>query len=288
MKKRSLIFIIPAVILTGILCFAVINALCIYIPQEKAQQDYRDLKESLRVAANDDGGQGTASSGGTEPHGAATDGTAAHDAGSTAQHAAHSPGKQETVTEYDFARLSRFNPDYVGWLTADDTLIDYPVMKSAEDSPEYYLHRDFYGNDSVAGCLFIGEGCNSDSTSFVIYGHNMNNDSMFGALDAYYDYTYAEQHRDIRFYVNNEERIYRVFAAFQTKIYDDRDNVFKYYEAVGDLDQETYEQTVAHVRALSEPKLADAPAYPAQLLFLSTCSYHTDDGRFVVAAYRIQ
>ena len=54
-----------------------------------------------------------------------------------------------------------------------------------------------------------------------------------------------------------------------------------------DLSREEYEQTVESVRALSEPKLPDAPEYPAQLMFLSTCSYHTEDGRFVVAAYRV-
>lgn len=268
-KKRSLIFIIPAVILVGLLCYAVINALCIYIPQEKAQKSYRDLKESVRIVEDDAKRQDQSSSDGADTSGA------------------DHTGEEEAITEYDFKSLNRYNPDYVGWLTIDDTVVDYPVMKSSENDPEFYLHRDFYGDFSVSGCLFIGEKCNSESKSFVIYGHNMNNGSMFGALDEYYDYDYAERHRDIRFYVNGKERIYRVFAAFQTKVYDDRDDVFKYYEAVGDLSKAEYDQTVENVRALSEPKLPDAPAYPAQLMFLSTCSYHTDDGRFVVAAYRV-
>lgn len=271
MKKRSLIFVIPAVLLIGLLCYAVINALYIYIPQENAQKSYRDLKESVRTAENDSKRQDTSSSDINSP---GTDDTDNAD-------------RQNPIQDYQFENLEGLNADYVGWLTIDDTLIDYPVMKSSEDDPEYYLHRDFYGNDSVAGCLFIGEGCSSESKSFVIYGHNMNNESMFGALDEYYDYDYAQKHRDILFYVNGEERLYRVFAAFQTKVYQDRDDVFKYYEAVGDLSQAEYDQTVENVRALSESKLPDAPEYPAQLMFLSTCSYHTDDGRFVVAAYRV-
>ena len=51
MKKRSLIFIIPAVLLVGVLVYALINALSIYIPQEQAQNSYRELKESVRIAA---------------------------------------------------------------------------------------------------------------------------------------------------------------------------------------------------------------------------------------------
>lgn len=58
MKKRSLIFVIPAVLLIGLLCYAVINALCIYIPQENAQKSFRDLKESVRIAGDDDARQG--------------------------------------------------------------------------------------------------------------------------------------------------------------------------------------------------------------------------------------
>lgn len=277
MKKRSLIFIIPAVILVGVLCYALINALCIYIPQEKAQKSYRDLKESVRIS----------DSGAEQKDNASSDGTESRGENDAKYSGADDAGQPGPTAEYDFESLVRLNTDYVGWLTIDDTMIDYPVMKSSEEDPEYYLHRDFYGDDSVSGCLFIGEGCDSESKSFVIYGHNMNNESMFGALDEYYDYDYAQEHRDIRFYVNGEERIYRVFAAFQTKVYKDQANVFKYYEAVGELSRAEYDQTVESVRSLSEPKLPDAPAYPAQLMFLSTCSYHTDDGRFVVAAYRI-
>ncbi len=269
-KKRSFLFIIPAVLLVGLLCFAIINALRIYIPQEKAQRNFVELKEKLRIDQSSGSEQESQSSASAHP-------SSAEDGGS-----------QKAQTEYDYNIPRGMNPDYVGWLTIGDTIIDYPVMKSSEDDPEYYLHRDFYGDESVAGCLFIGGGCNSESKSFVIYGHNMNNGSMFGELDEYYDYNYAEEHRDISFFVNGEERIYRVFGAFQTKIYGDRDNVFKYYEQIGDLTQEEYEQTVEAVRTLSAPKLPYAPSYPAQLLFLSTCSYHTDDGRFVVAAYRIK
>ena len=269
-NKRSLLFIIPAVLLVGVLCYASIRALCIYIPQEKEQDSFAQLKESIRTESQDEASKESSARRGEET----------------------GPGSQDDPPKgsdrYDYDSLGKTNPDYAGWLTIDDTLIDYPVMKSSEDDPEYYLHRDFYGNDSFSGCLFISEGCDADSDSFLIYGHNMNNESMFGALDEYYDYNYAYQHRDIHFFIHGEDRVYRVFAAFQTKVYHDRDDVFKYYEAVGKLSEEEYNNTVENVRRMSEPRLSDAPQYPAQLMFLSTCSYHTDDGRFVVAAYRIQ
>ena len=100
------------------------------------------------------------------------------------------------------------------------------------------------------------------------------------------DTNYAMKHRLIRIGTPTEDRVYRVFAAFQTRIFDPEDDVFKYYEQIGSLDETAYRETVEQVGALSMIHLADAPQYPAQLLFLSTCSYHTKDGRFVVAAYR--
>ena len=109
---------------------------------------------------------------------------------------------------------------------------------------------------------------------------------MFGELDLYADPDYALKHRLIHVGTPTEDRLYRVYAAFQTKIYAASDNVFKYYERLGSLDEPTYRDTVAQVRSMSMIDPADAPQYPAQLLFLSTCSYHTKNGRFVVAAYR--
>ena len=54
----------------------------------------------------------------------------------------------------------------------------------------------------------------------------MNTGTMFGTLDRYADYEYAQAHPDIRFSVPDRERVYRVFAAFQTRVYDERDDVF--------------------------------------------------------------
>lgn len=73
------------------------------------------------------------------------------------------------------------NPNCVGWVSVTDTRIDYPVMYTPND-PEYYLHRNFEGNESAAGTPFLGKGCLLDGNSAIIYGHNMNDGSMFASL----------------------------------------------------------------------------------------------------------
>ena len=273
-NKKSLLFIIPAVVLVGLLCYSLIRFLIIYIPQEREKNAFIDLKNSIIETGGDTAASVADYSGNTLDE---------------EKQSSENYGSNGTVT-YNYQVLEYENPDYVGWLTVDGTVIDYPVMKSSEQDPEYYLHRDFFRNDSFSGCLFVGGGCNIDSSAFVIYGHNMNNDTMFGTLDEYAVYDYATAHPDIRFFTADGERIYRVFSAFQTKVFDDKDDsdVFKYYEETGDLSREEYDYVVKCVTDLSTVHLPNSPEYPQQILFLSTCSYHTDDGRFVVAAYRIK
>ena len=70
--------------------------------------------------------------------------------------------------------LHEENPDCIGWLTIEGTKIDYPVMYRPGDK-NYYLHRDFNGDYSANGCLFLAEECvPGDSDNLIIYGHHMN------------------------------------------------------------------------------------------------------------------
>ncbi len=187
-----------------------------------------------------------------------------------------------------YGDLIRRNGDFAGWLKIDDTSIDYPVMKPDESDPEFYLRRNFDKQYSFPGTLFVGGNCNMDSDSFVIYGHNMVIDTMFGELDSYADDYFAREHPYISLDTRTQSRQYKVFAAFQTKIYADSDDNFKYYEHFGTLSEDEYDETVQSVRNLSKIDLSDMPQNYEQLLFLSTCSYHTQNGRFVVVAYRVK
>ena len=248
-KKTVWFYLIPAAALIAVLVFSSVCALRIYLPQLREQNGFERLEREMPSEAPEDA---------------------------------------TTVFVNRYESVMKKNGDFACWLKIPDTSINYPVMKTSEDDPEFYLRRGFDKKYSFAGCLFIGGGCNLDSDSFIIYGHNMDTDTMFGELDLYADPDYALKHRLIKIGTPTENRRYRVFASFQTRIYDANANVFKYYERIGDLDEPTYLDTVTNIRSMSMIDLADAPQYPAQILFLSTCSYHTRNGRFVVAAYRVE
>ena len=193
------------------------------------------------------------------------------------------PDAESGVSKY--APLKEHNSDFAGWLTVSDTEIDYPVVMPPADDSEYYLHRDFDKNYSYSGTPFIGENCDVNSDIFVIYGHNMKTGAMFGTLDKYADQDWASLHRDFVFETPDEHRIYRVFATFRTKV--NSKNEFRYFDYAGNHSDEDYVRIIGELSSKSETKAEEVPAGRHQILILSTCSYHTDNGRFAVAAYRI-
>lgn len=249
----SVLYIAAAVLLSAVLMFSGYQALKIYIPQKKEQVSFESLKKYIKETP-------------------------------TASENEELSSPQDNTDKYSV--LSAINSDFVGWLTIDGTIIDYPVVKSSEDDPDYYLRRNFNKEYSYAGCLFVGAGCDTDSDCFVIYGHNLKTDNMFGTLDDYIDVDFVEKHPYIRLGTPDGDYTYKVFSAFQTKISKNNDE-FRYYESVGELTEEEYAQVVGNVRSLSVISRSDVPQYPQQILYLSTCSYHTSSGRFVVAAYRV-
>ena len=57
------------------------------------------------------------------------------------------------VSPIDFTPLLETNPDTIGWIRVPDTKIDYPIVQSPDN--QYYLHKDFEGNDSVYGTIYL-------------------------------------------------------------------------------------------------------------------------------------
>lgn len=54
------------------------------------------------------------------------------------------------------------------------------------DAPEYYLRRDFNKNYSLAGTPFLDARSDMENgNSLIVYGHNMNDGSMFAVLQNY-------------------------------------------------------------------------------------------------------
>lgn len=193
-------------------------------------------------------------------------------------------GNEENVIIPKYAELSKQNKNFAGWLKVSGTRIDYPVMCNPDD-PNFYLHRSFDGSYSFSGTPFLGADCTVDSDCVIIHGHNMNNGTMFGTLDYYRDKSFCEENPVIKFDTLYEQREYKVFAAVQCEVVAYGKDGFEYYEYGGELSNEQYDELVQWLLANSFYDMGVYPVKSQQILILSTCSYQSSEGRFIVAAF---
>lgn len=186
-----------------------------------------------------------------------------------------------------YEKIHDMNPDFAGWLTIPDTKVNYAVMLNAEEN-EYYLRRDFHKKDSMAGMLFIDNQCDIEKpgTNILIYGHNMKAGTMFHDLFKYEEESFYEAHKYITFNSLYRDGTYEVIAAFYTQIEREDSDNYRYYRFFEAENAEEYDEFVSYVKSKTPYATADA-AFGDELLTLSTCSYHTDNGRYVVVAKRI-
>lgn len=188
-------------------------------------------------------------------------------------------GKQEILPE--FRELYEENKDFCGWITIEGTKIDYPVMQSLNDR-EFYLHRDFYGEDSFAGVPFVGNGdIGNVHGDLFIYGHNMKSGTMFGDLLNYRNNEYWEEHPVIQFDTLWEHREYEIFTAFYAAEDDWSKTEGIFYEKINEIGMDKKE----YLRRLKNAGFYETGIMPEEdnlLIFLVICSYQEKNGRLVV------
>lgn len=193
------------------------------------------------------------------------------------------------LSKYD--DLYRQNSDMIGWIKIEETKINYPVMQTESDNPIYYINKNFEKTESVSGTPFIDSRCTLESENIIIYSHNMKNGTMFGGLTKYRDEEYYENHRIINFDTIYEERKYEIIAVVLTKVFyyeEPQNGTFEFYNYI-ELDTE--EQINKYLAELKKHSLYETDVFATgddEFITLVTCNYHTEDGRILVVAKRIQ
>lgn len=177
------------------------------------------------------------------------------------------------------------NMDFVGWITIDDTNVDYPVVYTPEDE-QYYLRRNFYKEYSSGGVPFISVGTTlniSDNT--IIFGHSMNDGSMFQNIKNYEDEEFYKSHKYITFNTLTKSSTYEVVAAFRTITHDDTYEGFDAYRYIN-MDEEHFNEYITECQKETPYEVPKAN-YGDKLISLSTCAYHATNGRYIVVAKEI-
>ena len=185
-------------------------------------------------------------------------------------------------------KLYKENTDLYGWLIIDGTNINYPVMYTP--NTDYYLYRDFYKNHFIAGSLFIDKNnsIKPRDTNLIIHGHNMKNKTMFHDLVNYKNKAFYEEHKKIILYTLNEKEEYEVISIFKSKIYDNEEKVFKYYDFYNANNDNEYNYYIDNIKKLNIYDNNFDIDINDELLTLSTCEYSFKNGRMVVIAKKIK
>ena len=198
---------------------------------------------------------------------------------------AEEPAVPMTARE-KYGEVYAANSDFVGWISIEGTAIDYPVMQSI-DRPNFYLRRGFGREYSKHGVPYIQEDCvvgNSDN--LIIYGHHMNDGSMFSDLCSYKNKAFWQTHPTIRFDTLEGFGVYEIVAVFKTVVYSQ--NGFRYFDFVDLDDPARFNAYIARCKALSLYDTGVEASYGDKLITLSTCEYSRENGRMVVVARKVE
>ena len=184
---------------------------------------------------------------------------------------------------FNFKALLKLCEDGVGYIYQDDTVVSYPILQ-AEDNDKYLRHL-MNGEYNVAGSLFVDyafeDGLNSRYS--IIYGHNMDDGSMFGTLTKYKDEEYYKEHPEFQIFVGDRGYVYYVYAAAQVPI---DSFVFNY----NDMTDEEFLEFMAEVKELTDYEI-DIPVKITEhshVVLLSTCIEYPRDYNYRYVAVLVR
>ena len=183
----------------------------------------------------------------------------------------------KTLSAIDLEALQKKNPDVVGWILIPGTQVDFPLLQGEDN--EYYLKRTWDGERNNMGSIFLETENSPDFTDFntIVYGHNMNDGSMFAEIKQYIDQDYAAQHPYV--YIRSGEGVFRyeVFAAYEA-------GVESATYGLSFNQEKTRINFLAEAEKQSEIHMGIEPALTDRILTLSTCTGTGYSSRWVVQA----
>ena len=173
-SKKNILFIVLEIIFVVIFIYAAVQLYMIFSDYKTASDEYSSLAESVVVESQEK---------------------------VLIEETIKEEAKEESVLdlpydyevpdyEVDLAAVKAQNPDTVGWIILPDSKINYPIVKSKDNTE--YLTTTFEGKTANSGAIFLDMYCPSDFNcdNAIVYGHNMKNGSMFRALNNMTDKRY--------------------------------------------------------------------------------------------------
>lgn len=213
--------------------------------------------------------------------------------------------EESTEPYYNWEALKEVNDEIIGWISIDNTVIDYPVLCHPDDpagtTNPYYLNHNYEDQWDSYGSIF------TDPTSYaglntkniVLHGHHMNDGSMFGNLanygtgfadgsgTPYVNFDFYKSAPIIHFNTPQWNADWKIIAVIHTNALESHGEFFNYL--IGSFN--TDEEFLDFVYDLRERSIIDTPVTvneDDQLITLSTCTYEFENFRTAVIARKVR
>lgn len=169
-----------------------------------------------------------------------------------------------------FDELLKKNSDTVGYLSVNNTKINYPVVQASTNS--YYLNRDFNKRKNSMGWIFMDYRNNAKDLdkNTIIYGHNIKQGIMFGTLKYALNSSWykKESNQVITFNTPTKNMKWRIFSIYRIPATED------YLKTEFENDEE-YMEFLNMLKNRSIYNFNVELNESSKILTLSTCFSHT-------------
>ncbi|MDR0879614.1 MAG: class B sortase [Clostridioides sp.] len=199
-------------------------------------------------------------------------------------------GTSDRITT-DTAGLNKLwnkNHDLIGWISIPNTRVNYPVMQT-KNSPNFYLKHNFSKQYSLYGVPYIEEACdvNEPSDNLVIYGHHMNNGSMFAGLMKYKDESFFKNNQYVYFNTLEREGTYQIVAVFKATVNTGTSRDFPFYRFINAGEESQFNDYVKSCKSRALYNTGVEAKYGDKLITLATCENSIENGRLAIVAKRV-
>lgn len=173
----------------------------------------------------------------------------------------------------DLDKLSRISKEGIAWIYCPDTVIDYPVAQGTDN--QYYLSHTVNGAGNSSGCIFLDFRNNAQfqDKNSILYGHHMNNGTMFGSIVNYKDPNYYQAHPLLYLYTKKQNYIVELFAGY---VKENSDNQIEF------KDDNEFLAFIDSIKQKSTFKSDVNVGIEDRILTMSTCAYDFEDARYVL------
>ena len=179
-----------------------------------------------------------------------------------------------------YNKLKESNADYRGWITVENTDIDYPIVQGTDN--DFYLKHDFNKKESISGCVFMDYLNEVDKDdNIILYGHNMRNGSMFSKLQNFKKNEFFYQNNKVIIKDEAGEHTYEVFSVY----------VLKPGDKLGKINYSSADEFNEYIKFIKNKSFYTSDIKVEKgdkILTLVTCTYEIDDARTIVHAKLIK